>query len=294
MYQYKNGNFTVSIFEDGTKVRYTDDDEFVPSFSECCDVKITDKCGQGCKFCYEGCTINGSHADLAKYDRLIESLHPYTEFALNGNDLDIPGFEDFLSKLKNQKVFANITVNQNQFMKKYEYIRYLQTAGLISGIGVSLINSEDPVFIEMIKTMKNTVIHVINGIFSEKDFDNLKDKGLKVLFLGYKKLRRGDDFYAKEYKSIEEKIEWLREHIMTFPEHFTVISFDNLSIKQLDIKNNLSDKEWDEFYMGDDGGFTFYIDLVAGTFSKNSLSMDRYEIGDKNIDEMFNQIKSSK
>ena len=56
----------------------------------------------------------------------------------------------------------------------------------------------------------------------------------------------------------------------------------------------MSDKEWEEFYMGDDGGFTFYIDLVAGTFSKNSLSMDRYEIGDKNIDEMFNQIRNHK
>ena len=45
--------------------------------------------------------------------------------------------------------------------------------------------------------------------------------------------------------------------------------------------------------MGNDSEYTFYIDMVEGTFAKNSLSMDRYPIMD-NIDDMFNFIRKKK
>ena len=43
--------------------------------------------------------------------------------------------------------------------------------------------------------------------------------------------------------------------------------------------------------MGDDGNYTFYLDLVEGNFGKNSLATDRYPIMD-NIDDMFQKIVS--
>ena len=51
MPSYKNGNYIVTILEDGTKIRKTGEDEFIPKFSENIDCKITDKCSQMCKFC---------------------------------------------------------------------------------------------------------------------------------------------------------------------------------------------------------------------------------------------------
>ena len=41
--KYRNGNYSVCIFDDGTKIRKTDDDEFCPDFAENIDLKITDK-----------------------------------------------------------------------------------------------------------------------------------------------------------------------------------------------------------------------------------------------------------
>ena len=41
-------------------------------------------------------------------------------------------------------------------------------------------------------------------------------------------------------------------------------------VEQLGVKRFVDEKDWDEFYMGDDGAFTFYIDMVKGEFSKNS------------------------
>ena len=50
---------------------------------------------------------------------------------------------------------------------------------------------------------------------------------------------------------------------------------------------------WKAHYMGDDGSFTMYIDLVKEEFAKNSTSVDRYNLNDyKSIEEIFNKIKN--
>ena len=42
--------------------------------------------------------------------------------------------------------------------------------------------------------------------------------------------------------------------------------------------------------MGNDGNYTFYIDMVKGEFAKNSISKERFPIGNKTMDEMFHFI----
>ena len=75
-----------------------------------------------------------------------------------------------------------------------------------------------------------------------------------------------------------------------------VLSFDNLALEQLPVRNILTANEWDEMYQGDDGTSTFFINLVDGTFGINSLTTkeERVEIGDKSIDEMFKEVKKWK
>ena len=75
---------------------------------------------------------------------------------------------------------------------------------------------------------------------------------------------------------------------------FKVISFDNLALKQLEVKRflNLTDDEWNEFYMGSDMEFTFFINLVTQKFSGNSMSPpnEQYDLLD-NVDDMFERIR---
>jgi MoaA/NifB/PqqE/SkfB family radical SAM enzyme len=291
---YKNGNYKVIIMDDGTKVRTTKEDDFIPSFAENVDVCITKKCNVGCKFCYEGCTPQGKHADLFKYE-FLNTLHPYTEMALNGNDLDNPQFIDFLKFLKEKKVFANITVHQSQFINNYERILELVASKLIYGIGISY-NHFDESFIKKVKRLKNAVIHSINGIITEKDIEQLANNDLKLLILGYKDLRRGSEYKIDNKAMIEINQEYLSKNIKSIVDSsiFKVVSFDNLAIEQLNLNGLLTEKEWEDFYMGDDGTFTFYIDMVEGTFAKNSLSQYKFDIGSKSIDEMFNIIRNNK
>lgn len=290
-YKYKNGNYDVVILEDGTKIRKTEDNEFIPTFSECNDVKMTDKCSQMCEFCYEGCTPQGKHADLFKYP-FLETLHSYTEMALNGNDLDHPDIDKFLWFLKKKKVFANITVNQNQFLTNYERIRDWSNDKMVYGIGISLIKPSIE-FIEKVKSIPNTVIHTIVGILTKEDVQLLANNDLKILVLGYKTTQRGGGYFNRHNNEIEENKTYLSNNLQSIAEWFNVISFDNLAIEQLNVKKILTDKEWEEFYMGDDGYFTFYIDMVKGEFAKNSVSKERFPIGDKTMDEMFQFIKEN-
>ena len=88
---------------------------------------------------------------------------------------------------------------------------------------------------------------------------------------------------------------WLYDKLGDMLVHFEVVSFDNLAIEQLQVKRFLTNEEWESFYMGADSEFTFYIDMVDGTFGKNSLAPEneRFPIMDS-IDEMFEKIRLSK
>lgn len=239
--------------------------------------------------CYEGCTANGKHGDLFKYP-FINTLHAYTELALNGNDLDHPDIEKFLEFLKEKKVFANITVNQNQFFANYDRIKEWQGKKMVYGIGVSLQNATDEL-IEKMNSIPNTVLHTIVGILSEDDIMKLKDHGIKILLLGYKQLQRGVNYINSHSDDVNNNKQYVYDNLSDITNWFKVVSFDNLAIEQLDVKRIVPENEWEEFYMGDDGGYTFYIDMVKGEFSKNSIAQDRYPIGEKTIDEMFQFIQ---
>lgn len=292
--KYINGEYLVTLLSDGTKIRETDDDkDFIPAFAENCDCKITSCCDGGCPWCYEGCTPDGKHGDILNYE-FLDTLHPYTELAINGNDLSHPDLIPFLEKIKSKKVICNMTVAQKHFEKHFDFIKELVDKELIVGLGVSLSHATEA-FVEKIKQFPNAVIHVINGIFGAADYSVLKDNNLKLLILGYKMLRRGVDWYEKDCTDILQKQKWLYNTLEESVKRFNVVSFDNLAIEQLDVKRLMSQEEWDEFYMGDDMEFTFFLDLVEGKFAGNSIAPEeaRYPIMN-NIDDMFNKIRKGK
>ena len=73
---------------------------------------------------------------------------------------------------------------------------------------------------------------------------------------------------------------------------FNVVSFDNLAIEQLNVRRLMGEEQWNEFYLGNDGQFTMYVDMVNREFAKSSVSTERWPIMD-NIDDMFNKVRNS-
>lgn len=291
--KYKNGSYYVSIYDDGTKIRTAPNDDFIPEFSESCDITITEHCDGACGFCYAGCSLEGQHCDFGKYDRLLDSLHSYTELAINGNDLAHPQLMSFLKQMQQKKIIVSMTVNQLHFEKNLDLLHELCDKKLIYGLGVSLRDVNEK-FVKEVKGFPNAVIHVINGIFTPDDYEILKNNELKMLILGYKQVGRGIDWYKKDRENIIKNQQWLKSILPSLINKFKVVSFDNLSLKQLDVRRLMSEEEWEQFYMGDDAMFTFFINLVQGYFAPSSLSDEHYSIDNMNIDEMFDVIRSNK
>lgn len=289
--KYTNGNYNVKIFDDGTKIRENDLDFLSASFPENIDLKITDYCDAGCAFCHENSTIKGIHANILNSE-FINSIHPFTELALGGgNPISHPDLIPFLEILKSKNIIANITVNQKHFIEKQDFISHLVSENLIYGLGVSVTSVHDDL-IQLLKKYKNIVVHVIYGVITENELKKLYNHNLKLLILGYKNFRRGEKWLLKKSKEFETNSNWMYLELPEMLDKFSVISFDNLGIGQLDVKRLMSKKEWNKFYMGDDGQFTMYIDMVKNTFSKTSTSIIRYDVLD-NIEEMFKIIKNS-
>lgn len=295
--KYRNGNYDVFFnTKTGTKIRENDEDFFYAEFPESCDLTITSVCDGGCSFCYQGCTLNGVHADILS-PAFLDTLRPYTELAINGNDLSHPNLVEFLYKMKDKNIIVNMTVNQMHFMRKLGFIKQLIDDRLIYGLGVSLVSVSDE-FIKTVKQFPNAVIHVVNGIVHPSQLEQLAHNGLKILILGYKRLCRGETMYQTQGNVIEEVKSQLYDILPTIiNEHwFEVVSFDNLALKQLDAKRLLSQEEWDEFYMGDDGqdgdmsSASMYIDLVNREYARNSTCTERYPLED-DIVTMFDKLR---
>ena len=205
--KYENGNYTVTILKDGTKIRETEEDCFIPSFSENTDCKLTDKCSVGCPFCYEGCTPSGKHSEIDFNSPWLNSLHPFTELALNGNDLDHPQLEELLVFLKGKSVITNLTVNEKQLIKGVEQLKEWQKNNMLYGIGVSFSTGDFKTHQEAIlvtEGLDNVVFHTIAGVTTKGEYEMLSAIHAKVLILGYKELGRGISY--KEKNDVDNKI----------------------------------------------------------------------------------------
>lgn len=286
--EYTNGNYTITIFDDGTKIRETIDPDatsFVAAFPECMDVKITNKCDKGCAYCHENSTPTGQHGDIMN-ETFIDTLRPYTELALGGgNVLEHPDLESFLIKLRQRSIIANITVNQDHFIQQEAFIKRLMDEKLVYGVGVSVTTLTESL-LNRFTGYPNIVLHIINGVIPMEDLRKMYDRNLKVLILGYKHFRRGVQFYDA---NVESRMAQMFEELPVAVKHFAVMSFDNLALEQLSVRRLLSQQEWNNFYMGDDGKFTMYIDMVERQFARCSVATQRYTLRDS-IHDMFGII----
>lgn len=299
--QYENGNYNVYIdLDNGTKIRKNNEDCFVPNTVESMDIKLTNRCNGGCHYCHEGSTVNGEHGDILS-PSFLDKLHPYTELALGGgNILEHPDIDEFLNKCKERNHICNITVNQNHFIESYDRIKNWVDNKLVYGVGISY---TEPSYglIELAKTIPNSVIHVIAGIVEMNELNFLAGNNLKILILGYKQVRRGEQLYKDFHNTIERLIRDLSYYLknMIDEKWFAVISFDNLAIKQLNVRKLFTKEKWDEFYMGDDGqdgqqtSASMFVDMVERKFARNSCAPEneRYGLLDT-AEEMYQKICS--
>ena len=285
--KYRNGNYNVAIFDDGTKIRYNNSNSLIPEFVESMDMKISNYCPFGCPMCHEKSSEDGEYGKILHHP-FIKTLHSGTELALGGGAVTYhPDLIPFLEELKEQGVLPSITINQREWEETK--IDYLINNQLIYGLGVSFTNVDDEVW-DKILSYPNAVVHLIAGYHSRDVFEYFANKGAKILILGYKNWGRGEDYFKNYSNQIKVRMRELKEILPTLFTKCKVVSFDNLSIKQLDIRTVIGEEKWKEFYMGDDGQYTMYVDMVKQECAKSSTSPDRFPLSE--FDNLWNEIKA--
>ena len=310
---YKNGNHYTTIFSDGTKVcetiGFAKNQTF--KFPENMDLKISDQCPVGCKYCHESSTPNGKFGNIMDLP-FVDTLVPGTECAIGGGSaLNHPDLVPFLRKLKKQGVLANLTVNQKelQIPNLAQKMKVILKEDLVHGVGVSLTENKtfNKTVDEIFGDYPNLVVHTIAGILSKDDMPCIK--GRKTLILGYKDLkgRRAGEFYESDKAEIEKNITALKLNLPYVRRITKLISFDCLAIKQLDPKKRLwvSDKDWNTLFQGDDyadktrigklQNRTMYVDAVTMTVARSSTQPlnERLSFTDEDIKALFKKSCSN-
>ncbi len=283
---YTNGNYQVILYTNGTKIR-SYDDLIVPSpvFPESIDVKITDWCDAGCAWCHEKSTTRGNHSNIALLIKLLSDLPRGTEIAIGGgHPLSHPQFDELVTELSNNGIVCNVTVNEFHFEKERERIINLVERGLIKGVGYSYTK------IPCEWKYDNLVTHIIIGITPPSEIEKIVRTNKNVLLLGYKQHGRGIKYQTIYSDTVNANIKQWYIRLFDVIKKAN-ISLDNLGIVQLNPRRLfVNDSSYDQFFMGDDGQFTMYIDAVNNTYAISSTSIKQYNINHKTIGECFNQI----
>jgi len=296
--EYHNGNYHVALHHDGTKIR-TFSESPKPEFPESIDLKITDYCDAGCAFCHEKSTKKGIHAPAERIFEILGNVQPGVEIAIGGgNPLSHPQLDEILKVLSTElHLIANITVHKDHFIENYKRIIQYQKQGYLFGIGISIKDLDDRDFIESFTGMEDEKIpfpnhvvwHVIAGISDPQSLLRYNvGVGESVLILGYKQYGFGKKYYnEKVVCNLAAWNYWIR----TILSKDLRVSFDNLAIEQLRIKDVVPTQVWNQSYMGDDGIFSMYIDAVKDQFSISSTN-NRVNRNGKTVEQMYksNQI----
>lgn len=287
---FKNGNYWIGFSttfllhkEDylerhnkcfGNRVRFSSHNEkLIPKYPELIDLKITNKCDQGCSFCFVDSTINkDSHARVQFIQSIARQLPNTTEFSMGGGNILLhPNLKEILQTLKNYEHINNVTINvkdcetilNNPFFKDI-------FEKLVDGIGVSVQKAEDiPTVVKFQEVFKNqyVVIHIIPELIGVEAiteiYTALHNHYIPILFLGYKSLGRGANIQPKRFTD-EELEMFLNKGSISIDTLFAQTYYDYLN-KKFALEKCVTLNE---------GEFSMYIDATNETFHKSSYHLE--------------------
>jgi hypothetical protein len=299
MIKYQNGNSSVELYEDGTRViQY--EDTLQLDYPLNIDIRVSTRCAFGldpktglsfCDFCHESARTDGNECDYKSLQDKLVGLPKGIELAVGANEITV-GLCGFIWWCKDQGYIVNLTLNQGHIKRDETTLKGLIDNNLIKGLGISYRSSLNWRVPQSILDYEHTVFHVISGIDSIEDVLSLKDKGVKkVLVLGYKTFGFGVNYFNSNTDDVDKNIkEWIWWVHKMFSK-FGVVSFDNLALEQLKIKRFFTDENWDVF---NNGEHSFYINAVNGYYSPSSRSGKKTDWNDTSVEEYFINLENQK
>ena len=319
-YRYINNNYLVSMkYDKLTKRAFRVGEDLIGEFPDSIDLKITNKCKHGCLYCHEDSCPNGDSFDFKKTTEILSQLpNKPIEVAIGGgNVLEIPEKLAELLVWCNKKEFrTRLTINIKDINKLYEIGYYdcslLEKILFIPdaiGVSINSISSDcikyniDPYrfgrsqldynILGDINSKFYTVYHIIAGVFPYNDLNTLiTETNYPVLILGYKQWGRAKDKdLPPDLEKFEKEIKRIIYNFRAYGQR-KALCFDNLALEQLHIKDALSPQELEDYYMGNEGTCSMYIDAVKGEFARTSRDADRVSWDSIGLLDFFKSLRS--
>ena len=278
------------------RIRFaTSTDEIVPEFPELIDLKITDKCDNGCPFCFQDSKMSGKDADFWFLKvRVVhacgdanETRKHRVEFSIGGGSVILyPHLEELLMEIHKNGHIANVTINVKdceRIMNDEELASIFKN--YVDGIVVSIFTVDDvetlAKFYDFFNTdkyahmsnYKHIVAHLIPemiGVERTKDiFTAIRDEDdlwCTKLFLGYKTNGRGANVDVKEFT--KDDLDRL------FDESSSYVSIDTTFANRYFwyIKDKFA---YEKSITLNEGEFSMYIDGVEENAYKSSYQTEK-------------------
>jgi hypothetical protein len=271
------GFYTLFFPTNGTKTRLAFDDGIDMSSSsapELIDVKITDYCTKGCKFCYQDSTPLGQHAEIGvlhRIERALKELEVF-EVALGGGEpTSHPQFLEILSDFRRLGVIPNFTTRDLTWMQNTEFVEVVREncGGFAFSIDSGFAHDVTRYAKELIKSGlegKGTIQVIIKPDMLDFEITEILEKAanweIPVTLLGWKSIGRGLNC-RKKFAELDP-IDWqkvLKGHSRVSVDTALVAQYRQ-ELKEAGVANwSLTPAE---------GTHSMYIDAVSGKMSPSS------------------------
>jgi len=280
-----------SLFDtrDGAKIRCA----FVPDANsekseapELVDIKITDFCDEGCRYCYQGSTPKGTHADkdvIRNITYALEKLEVF-EVAIGGGEPTAhPNFISILDDFKNHGIKPSFSTRREDWVVD-NWDKIKESVGAI-GLSVDdnyiLVNKLSK--LQALNGLKVTVQVPVGSCSEESLKDIMKTCevfNVTVLLLGWKNTHRGSKGPNYEV-NLEKVLDSFKLPKQKYPngEEYTTwdgpsVAFDTVLVQQMQgwLKENAD--SW-RFTIRE-GAHSMYIDAVEKKMAKSSYEKDAF------------------
>jgi MoaA/NifB/PqqE/SkfB family radical SAM enzyme len=270
-----------------------------------CDLKITDNCPYGCKFCYQGSTSKGKHATFEQIESIVDSLSSagVLSVAIGGGEPTLhPDFINILNLLASKGIQANFTTRNTSWLRDGEVSKYISKGSLTTGHSVAfsvdtLKDMED--IYDRIISLKEDIspdrfqFQAVSGVVKLEDFKEMfafaAENGLNFTILGYKDPLIKTNDLTEIIRTLEKN--WrFKDFKLSFDTCFAAtVDFDALkkACKKQGIPINSDNVLFKE------GLVSCYIDCVEGFISKSSYETQKRVPLSEGIVAAFNKVRTS-
>jgi len=285
LFSRKDGDWWILYNKDsGAKIRVSFAKRPAPygraSKPELVDVKITDYCPYGCKFCYQDSTEKGKHAKLDAIQSIAYACHSAKVFevALGGGETtQHPDFKRVLEAFSCMGVTPNFTTFNMTWTEDDEkrkavqkYCRSFAVSSLHEVKRLAFWNDE--CYRGARKGPQGT-LQIPLGCYDEKSIRKALDAAaalhLPVTLLGFKDHGRGESFRAKDYA-------WIID-VMSDADRWGAFGADSVFVEQF--KEVLKERGVSEKLMVNrEGAYSCYVDAVALKGGASSYTKDLHPV----------------